>query len=194
MVPANLVVPADRLRPVRLGAELRLEAAPAADEAVLLERGGAGGAADEIAVVLLDAPGGDGARGFEIRALVGVRLDDAEADRALADARRARHVRPLAVKGEGRVAVGEGGVGVRRVDDLLGDAPLVEIRVDGELAVRLDGAITRVAGSSPLFKTTSQYPTLSSCANLHVVSAHTIVSCSRSRSWASPPPPSRGRT
>ena len=38
--------------------------------------------------------------------------------------------------------------------------------------------ITRVAGSSPLFKTTSQYPTLSSCANLHVVSAHTIVSCS----------------
>ena len=77
------------------------------------------------------------------------------------------------------VAVGEGGVGVRRVDDLLGDAPLVEIRVDGELEVRLDGRDHPRGGLLATLQNHEPVPDLELLRErLHVVSAHTIVSCS----------------
>ena len=126
---ALLVVRAGlQLCPVRLGAELGLEAGAAADDAVALHRRrtrrAAQPAAGDRAASL------DGAGILKVGALIRVGLDHAHAGGALADAGRARDPGPLSL-------IRECGVGVR--ENVGGDSRSEgKVRVHGELVVGLD--------------------------------------------------------
>ena len=126
---ALLVVRAGlQLFPVRLGAELGLEAGAAADDAVALHRSRARRSAQPAAGDR--AASLDGAGILEVGRLIRVGLDHAQAGGALADAGRARDPGPLSLSRECGAGVREGVGGDSRSDG--------KVRVHGELVVGLD--------------------------------------------------------